>query len=609
MKTRSVDYSLKRVGLMRSLTLRGRLVFLLLLSAICSFFLIGCAVDRVVTSDSQGNASQRIVATILTDPKTFNPVLVTDATSGSVLSLVFSGMLTSNGVTSEIEPDLAEKWEVSEDGLRIVFTLRPNLKWSDGEPLTADDVLFTFQDLIYNENIPTSSRDVLRIGDKKQLPKIEKLDERRIAFTVPEPFAPFLRTVGGANILPKHILEKTIKETDSAGRPKFLETWTLNTPLNQIVGSGSYILSEYRPSERFVYKRNPYYWKHPQPYIPRFVFQIVDSADTALLKFRSRELDTYGLRGEDFQLLKTAERRDKFKIYNGGPSTGQLFVMFNLNKGRDRKTNQPFVDPIKSRWFNDVEFRRAFAYAIDRGTMVTNIYRGLGAPQNSPISVPSPYFLKEGLLSYDYDPEKAKQILLAAGYNYNNPEQRLQDAQGNLVRFSLLTNAGSNPVRGAVGAQIKNDLNKIGITIDFTGIDFNILVDKIDNSKQWDAVIMGFTGGVEPHGSINLWSVDGNIHMFNKGADPGEPPIPGREVAPWEQKLNDLMIQGAREVDEAKRKAVYAEFQQLVQEQLPLVHLVTPLSLIAVRDRVQGVQPTAIAGALWNLEELKLADQ
>ncbi|CAN1212445.1 ABC transporter substrate-binding protein [Tumidithrix helvetica PCC 7403] len=582
-----------------------RLLILLLIAAVSSIFLMGCS---TLSGDTHPEKN-RLVDFILSDPKTFNPVLVGDATSSQVLGLVFNGLLNSDGVTSELKPELAEKWEVSEDGLRIIFTLRPNLKWSDGAPLTADDVLFTFQDVIFNEQIPTSSRDILKVGKKKELPKIEKLDDRRIAFSLSEPFAPFLRTVGGTGILPKHILGKTITETDDKKRPKFLETWTLKTPVTELVGNAAYTIAEYRPSERFIYKPNPYYWNQPKPYIEKFIYQIVGSIDTAFLKFRSRELDIYNLRGEDFQLLKREEQRNKFKIYNGGPSTGQLFVMFNLNKGRDPKTNQPFVEPMKAKWFNDVNFRRAIAYAIDRQTMITNTYRGLGATQNSPISVPSPYFLseKDGLKTYNYDPQKAKELLLQAGFRYDS-ENKLQDAQGNPVRFTLLTNSGSNPVRGQVGTQIKNDLDKIGIAVDFTGIDFNILVDKLDNSKQWDAIILGFTGGVEPHGSINLWATDGELHMFNKGPSPDEPSYPGREIAPWEQEIQDLMIKASQEIKEYKRKAVYAQFQQLVQEQLPLIHLVTPLSLVAIRDRVQGVKPTAIGGALWNLEELKLTE-
>ena len=578
---------------------------LLLLIGMCSLLLWGCSVKPEVLKN-------RLVVPLDSDIKTFNPVLVQDAYSGIAIGYTLTGLISENVITNELEPELAEKWEFQQDGKQLIFTMRPNLKWSDGQPLTVDDVLFTYKDVIFNEKIPTGSRDVLRIGKSQTLPKIEKLDDRRISFLLSEPFAPALRTLGGSGILPKHIFESTLKADPNAPdkKLKFLETWNLSTPVNQLVGSGAYIIQEYRPSERIIYKPNPYYWKKGKPNIEQFVMQIVESPDTALLRFRSGDLDMYRLRGEDYQLLKRFEQRDRYKIYNAGPSTGQAFMMFNLNKGKNPKTNEPFVDPIKSKWFNDVNFRRAVAYALNREALITNLSRGLAQSQNSPISIASPYYLapEKGLKTYDYQPEKSKEILLQAGYKYDD-QQQLLDAQGNLVRFTLLSPTGG---RVAMGAQIKNDLEKIGMKIDFNPVDFRIISDKLDNSKQWDATILGFTGGAEPNSTINLWATDGDSHLFNKGPVGEEKPFIGREVADWEKKIHDLMIQGAQELDETKRKAIYAEYQQLVQEQLPLIHLTIPLYLVAVRDRVENAQPSALAGstgvtgALWNLEQLKL---
>ena len=578
---------------------------LLLLIGMCSLLLWGCSVKPEVLKN-------RLVVPLDSDIKTFNPVLVQDAYSGIAIGYTLTGLISENVITNELEPELAEKWEFQQEGKQLIFTMRPNLKWSDGQPLTVDDVLFTYKDVIFNEKIPTGSRDVLRIGKSQTLPKIEKLDDRRISFLLSEPFAPALRTLGGSGILPKHIFESTLKADPNVPdkKLKFLETWNLSTPVNQLVGSGAYIIQEYRPSERIIYKPNPYYWKKGKPNIEQFVMQIVESPDTALLRFRSGDLDMYRLRGEDYQLLKRFEQRDRYKIYNAGPSTGQAFMMFNLNKGKNPKTNEPFVDPIKSKWFNDVNFRRAVAYALNREAMITNLSRGLAQSQDSPISIPSPYFLspEKGLKTYDYQPKKSKEILLQAGYKYDD-QQQLLDAQGNLVRFTLLSPTGG---RVAMGAQIKNDLEKIGMKIDFNPVDFRIISDKLDNSKQWDATILGFTGGAEPNSTINLWATDGDSHLFNKGPVGEEKPFIGREVADWEKKIHDLMIQGAQELDETKRKAIYAEYQQLVQEQLPLIHLTIPLYLVAVRDRVENAQPSALAGstgvtgALWNLEQLKL---
>ena len=578
---------------------------LLVLIGMCSLLLWGCSIKSEVLKN-------RLVVPLDSDIKTFNPILIQDAYSSIAIGFTLTGLITENAITKQLEPELAEKWEFQQDGKQLIFTMRPNLKWSDGQPLTVDDVLFTYQDIIFNKKIPSGAQDTLRVGKSQTLPKVEKLDDRRISFFLSEPFAPALRTIGGTGILPKHVFAPTIQEDpkDLDKKLKFLETWTLTTPVNQLVGSGAYLIQEYRPSERIIYKPNPYYWKKGTPNIEKFVMQIVESPDTALLRFRSGDLDMYRLRGEDYQLLKKFEQRDRFKIYNAGPSTGQAFIMFNLNKGRDPKTDQPFVDPIKSKWFNDVNFRRAVAHALNREAMITNLSRGLAQAQNSPISIPSPYFLppEKGLKVYDYLPEKSKEILLQAGYKYDD-QQQLLDAQGNLVRFTLLAPAGG---RVALGAQIKNDLEKIGMKIDFNPVDFRIISDKLDNSKQWDATILGFTGGAEPNSAINLWATDGDSHLFNKGPSAEEKPFVGREIADWEQKIHDLMIQGAQELDETKRKAIYAEYQQLVQEQLPLIHLTIPLYMVAIRDRVENVQPSALAGstgvtgALWNIEQLKL---
>jgi len=589
----------------RSKVKQAQAILLLLIIAMCSLLLWGCAIKPETLTN-------RLVVPLDNDIKTFNPILVQDAYSGIVIGYTLTSLILENPIAKEFEPELAEKWEIQQEGKQIIFTMRPDLKWSDGQPLTVDDVVFTYQDVIFNEKIPTGTRDVLRVGKSQTLPKVEKLDDRRISFVLNEPFAPALRTLGTIGILPKHIFAPTLKEDPKSPdqKLKFLETWTLSTPVNQLVGSGPYILQEYRPSERLIYKPNPYYWKKGTPKISQFVMQIVESSDTSLLRFRSQDLDMYRLRGEDYQLLKRFEQRDRYKIYNAGPATGQGFIMFNLNKGRDPKTNEPFVDPIKSKWFNDVNFRRAVAHALNREAMITNLSRGLAQTQNSPVSIPSPYFLspEQGLKVYDYQPEKSREILLQAGYKYN-ADQQLLDAQDHPVRFTLLAPAGG---RVALGAQIKNDLEQIGMKIDFNPVDFRIISDKLDNSKQWDATLLGFTGDSEPNGAINLWAVDGDSHLFNKGPVGEEKPFVGREIADWEKKIHDLMIQGAQEIDETKRKAIYAEYQQLVQEQLPLIHLTVSLYLVAVRDRVENVQPSALAGstgvtgALWNLEQLKL---
>ncbi|MCC5617770.1 ABC transporter substrate-binding protein [Nostoc sp. CHAB 5836] len=551
----------------------------------------------------------QLVSAILSDPKTFNFPLSQEFPN--VFPLIYEGLITENYDTGKVEPALAESWQFSDDKLKIVFTLREGLKWSDGQPLTVDDVVFTYNDIYFNKAIPTDVRDVLRIGESGKLPSVKKIDERRVEFIVPEPFAPFLRSATGYPILPAHTLEKSVKTKDQEGKPIFLSQWGVDTPPDQIIVNGPYKLERYDTSQRVVFRRNPYYWRkglkgESQPYIERIVWQIVESTDTALLQFRSAGLDSVGVSPDYFSLLKVQEKQGNFKIYNGGPTTSTSFVWFNLNKGK--RNGKPLVNPVKSRWFNNLQFRQAIAYAIDRQTIINNTFRGLGTTQNSPISVQSPYYLspEEGLKVYDYNLKKSKDLLLKAGFKYNDKNQ-LVDAEGNRVRFTLLTNAG-NKIREAMGSQIKQHLSKIGIQVDFTPIAWNTFTDKISDSLDWEASLMGLTGGLEPNDGANVWNPEGGLHMFNQKPQPGQQPIEGWEVAPWEAKIGQLYIKGARELDEAKRKEIYAETQQITQENLPFIYLVNALSLSAVRNRFEGIRFSALGGAFWNIHEIKVID-
>lgn len=545
-----------------------------------------------------------LISTVIGEPKTFNLLLAQETSSTDVLGLIYAGLTSENKVTGEIVPELAESWKVSEDGLTIVFTLRENLKWSDGEPLTADDVVFTYNDLIFNDEIPTDSRDVLRIGPEGKLPEVRKIDDRTVEFKIAEPFAPFLRSVG--TILPQHVLGETVTTKDEKGQPLFLSTWDTSVSPSTVVGNGPYRIKRFVPGERIIFERNPYYWKkgpngEPLPYIEEVVWPVVSSQDAEFVRFRSGDSDLMSVTPDNFSLIKQDEKQGNYTVYEGGPVTSRLFMAFNLNKGA--LNGKPVVNPIKSAWFNNVSFRQAIAYAIDRETMLNNIFKGLGELQNSPLPPQSPYFT-EDVPVYDYNLEKAKALLEAAGFEYKG--NLLYDADGNQVRFTMQTNVG-NKIREFAGAQIKQNLAQIGMTVDFQPIDFNKLVGNMDTTMDWDTMVMGFTAGVEPNSGANLWLADGGLHMFNQKPTDGRT-MTGREVAPWEQQISDLYIRAAQATDEEKRKALYAQTQVLAQENLPFIHLVGQYSMAAVRNKVENVEYTALGGVLWNIEELKIAE-
>jgi peptide/nickel transport system substrate-binding protein len=575
---------------------------LVVLVAVVSIFLGSCSIKPPAQIRNQ------IAGSVTDPPKTFNPALINSMPRVDMYTS--EGLVSENG-KGEIEPALAESWKVN--GNDVSFTLRPNLKWSDGKPLTVDDVLFSFNEVYLNEDIPTDTRDVLRIGAAQKLPTLKKTGDQTIEFTSPEPFAPAVRTFGGTAILPAHKLRAAVQTKDKSGKSKFLSTWGTDTPPQEIVSNGMYQIGSYLPGERLVFKRNPYYWRKDAqgrqlPYIEKLVWQIVEGTDAALMQFRTKNTDTYRVSPAFFSLLKKEEKKGDFTIRNVGPDSGTTFMMFNLNKGS--RKGDPLVDTYKSDWFNNVKFRQAAAYALDRQRMINNIYRGLGAPQNSSISVGTPYYRQPKKSEiYDYDLAKSKQFLQEAGFKYKKNNQ-LFDSENNRVRFTLMVPAGSSSAT-ALGAQIQQDLAKAGMDVNLSVLDFGSLADKIDNSMDWDATIMGFTGSVEPNGGANLWLSTGRAHMFNLKPSPQQEPITGQEVSAWEKKLDKLYIDAARELDETKRKELYSQVQEFTQANVPVIFLVNPLYLSAVRNRVKGIIPSAThsAGVLWNLPELKIQDK
>ncbi|MEM6593061.1 MAG: ABC transporter substrate-binding protein, partial [Cyanobacteria bacterium P01_C01_bin.73] len=517
-------------------------------AAVAAIALTGCSLEQFRTAEAaQGT---QMVAAFSENPKTFNAAL--NAEVPNVFQFfTYEGLLIENKITGELEPGLAESWEIADNDLEIIFTLREGLKWSDGEPLTAEDFTFTINDIYLNEAIPVNGRDGLRIGEEGLFPDISAPDARTIRVVSPEPFAPLLRTIGLSSMMPKHLLADAVTQTNDSGEPLFNSTWSINADPTEVVCNGPYVISDYVPGERVIFERNPYYWRkddqgNAMPYIDRIIRPIIDSSDTSLLQFRSGGLDVTGVGASNYSLLKKEESRGNFTIEIGGPNSGMSFITFNLNQGS--RNGEPLIDPVRSSWFNRTEFRQAVAYGIDRRTLINNLYQGLGEPQYSPVAVQSPYYLspEEGLKVYDYDPDQARQLLESAGFSYDGSGQ-LVDEDGNQVRFVLISSSGS-PTVGNILSQIKRNLGDIGIQVDTQEITFSSLIDKIDDSMDWECIFLGFTGGVEPNSASNFWQPDGRLHMFNQLPQPGQDPVEGRQVADWEVKIGQLFTQAAQEL-------------------------------------------------------------
>ena len=296
-----------------------------------------------------GKPGGSLTRSAISGPKTFNLAISTETSSTEILSYLFEGLTASSWLTAQMEGNLAERWESSGDGLVWTFELRKNVTWSDGAPFTADDVLFTFQRIIYNDDIPASARPGLTIRyldeETQQWQRgeidVAKIDDHTVRFTLPVPFAPFLRTMG-TPIYPKHVLEKHVDDGS------FTSTWDVGTDPSQIIGTGPFTIERYDVGERIVLRKNPLYWKKDDagnalPYLDQVVYLVVQDIAAAVLKFQAGETDILGVTGDQYPVLKPEEAAKNFTLLRQGPNFGTTFLAFNQNRGKNPDNDQAFV--------------------------------------------------------------------------------------------------------------------------------------------------------------------------------------------------------------------------------------------------------------------------
>ncbi|MFI3300332.1 MAG: ABC transporter substrate-binding protein [Candidatus Gastranaerophilales bacterium] len=537
--------------------------------------------------------NQIILSTIGEGPKTFNPFNTKDNISSQMSEIMYDGLVTTDPFSGETLPKLAKSYEIIDND--YIIYLRKGIHWSDGNSITADDVVFTWQNIIFDGFGNTSTRDSVVIDG--ELPSVVKIDDYTVKFATPKPFAPFLRLLS-APIAPKHIFAPAVKK----GKEYFETFLSTNVNVNEFVTSGAFKMVEYVPAQRVVYKRNPDYYminenNEKLPYLDKLVYLIVGDQNNEVLKFEGGELDLISLQGGNVARFKELERYSDFTIHNIGADTGTMFVTMNLNT-RKNDDGEFYVDTKKQVWFGDLNFRKACDYAIDRSNIVLNIANGLGKPLFTAESLNS-IFLNEELEGYERDIEKSKELLKKSGFTWDN-KNRLFDRFGNRVEFNLFTNAG-NTEREAIGVMVKQDLEDLGMKVNFKPIEFNSLVNKLVSTLDWDMAVMGLTGSpLEPNGGKNVWLSGGTLHMFNqrleKDADSSR--------FDWEKKIDYIYEQGALAIDFEERKKYYDEYQQIIYEQKPFIYIYSPIRIIAVRDKYKNIFPSTLGGVTHNIEEI-----
>ena len=537
-----------------------------------------------------------ILSTIGEGPKTFNPCNSKDATSSSMAGMLYDGLVTTEPRTGEVIPLLAKDFEVN--GNDYIVHLRHGVKWSDGKPITADDVMYTYQEIIFKGLGNPSSMENMKVEGK--LPSIEKIDDYMVKFTTPKPFAPFLRQLSNP-IVPKHYF----KPYSDRGESEFNAFLSPNTPPEEIVSNGAFKLKEYVAAQRVVFVRNPDYYKintqnERLPYLDKVVYMIVGDTNNEILKFEAGELDLLSIRGENVARYKLREPNSDYKIYNLGPDTGTLFLLFNLNNRKD-SDGKWYVNPIKQKWFSNRDFRAAVDWAVDRKNMVQNIAKGVAKPLFTAESLNSIY-LNKYIKGHPKDKKVAEDSLKKAGfYNKNGI---LYDSDGNRVEFDLYTNAGVLE-REALGVMIKQDLEDLGMKVNFKPIEFNTLVNKLSNTNDWDMAIMGLTGSpLEPNDGKNVWKSTGPLHLFNQR--PQNYKVDDR--LEWEKELDEIFELGAQKLTFEERKPVYDRYQTIIYNQKPIIYLYSPIRIAAIRKKFKNVFPTPLSGLVYNLDELYIED-
>lgn len=533
-----------------------------------------------------------IISTIGEGPKTFNPCNTKDSTSSSMAGLMYDGLVTTNPRTGEVEPQLAKSFTV--DGNDYLIHLRRGIQWTDGKPITADDVMYTYNEVVFRGLGNPSVMDAMKVDGK--LPELVKIDDYTVKFTTPQPFAPFLRLLSYP-IVPKHYF----KPYSDRGESVFNAFLSPNTPPEEIVSSGAFKLKEYVAAQRVVFVRNPNYYKinlkdEKLPYLDKVVYMIVGDTNNEILKFEAKEIDVLSLRGSNVARYKIREPQSDYIIYNLGPDTGTLFLVLNLNNRKD-KNCKPYVNPVKASWFANRDFRAAIDWAIDRKNMVQNIASGVAEPLYTAESLNSIY-LNKYIKGHPKDKAVAQKSLKKAGFYYKNGI--LYDKNSNRVEFDLYTNAGVLE-REALGVMIKQDLEDLGMKVNFKPLEFNSLVNKLTNTHDWNMAIMGLTGSpLEPHDGKNVWTSSGSLHMFNQR--PQGYCIDDR--LSWEKELDEIFREGALKLTFEERKPLYDRYQTIIYDQKPIIYLYSPIRITAIRKKFKNIYPTALSGLIYNLDEI-----
>jgi peptide/nickel transport system substrate-binding protein len=508
--------------------------------------LLAAACNNAPTTEtSKNNAAKEkaygdiIVQGGIGDASNLIPLLASDKPSHDIAGLVYNSLVKYDKNINTVG-DLAESWEVAPNGLMITFRLRRGVKWHDGQPFTAADVLYTYQ-VTVDPKTPTAYA-----GDFLKVKKAEVLDDYTFRITYDKPFAPALVS-WGASILPKHLLSGTdITRSPLTRHP---------------IGTGPYKFKEWVAGQKIVLVANPDYFEG-RPYIDGYITRIIPDMATMFLELRGQGIDISGL--SPLQYTRQTESKLFQKNFNKYRYLSFAYTYLGYN--------------LKNPLFTDKKVRQAISYAINKEAIISGVLLGLGKPATGPFK-PGTWPYNGNIKIYNFDQQKAKDLLREAGWKDINGDGVLEK-DGKPFVFELVTNQG-NETRQKCAEIIQRQLAEVGITVKIRILEWASFVNDFIGKRRFDAVIMGWTIPSDPD-AYDVWH-------SSKTA-----PEELNFISYKNTEADEMLERGRSTFDQRERKKYYDRFQEILAEEQPYTFLYVPDALIIINSRFRGIEPAPI---------------